>query len=116
MITKIEEMIRIEAIEKSRITDVDLDNLPFGKVFSDHMFEMDYIDGEWKNMTVRPYQNLSISPATSVLHYGQAIFEGMKAYKDASGDILLFRPKDNARRMNASARRLCMPKSFRFMR
>jgi len=109
MSSKIEEMIKIQETENSRFPEIDFNNLPFGKVFSDHMFEMDYIDGEWKNMTIKPYQNLSLSPATSVLHYGQAIFEGMKAYKNPDGDIFLFRPRDNSNRLNASARRLCMP-------
>jgi branched-chain amino acid aminotransferase len=115
MTTKVQEMIKIEESGNSRIGDVDFDNIAFGKVFSDHMFEMDYEDGEWKNLTVRPYQNLSLSPATSVLHYGQAIFEGMKAYKNLDGEIFLFRPRDNANRMNASARRLCMPEIPREM-
>ncbi len=104
-----EETIKIVPIKKSRLDDVDFENLPFGRVFSDHMFEMDYIDGQWTNMTVHPYKNLSLSPASSVLHYGQAIFEGMKAYKNSDDEIFLFRARDNANRMNSSARRLCMP-------
>ena len=65
----------------------DESNLGFGQYFSDHMFTMDYIDGEWSNAQILPYQDISISPATMVLHYGQAIFEGMKAYKTADEGI-----------------------------
>lgn len=70
---------------------------------------MDYIDGEWTNMVVGPYQEVSLSPATSALHYGQALFEGLKAYKNEQGEVLTFRPLANAQRLNASAARLCMP-------
>ncbi len=95
--------------ETSRISEVDFENLQFGKTFSDHMFMVEYKDGEWQNPQVLPYGNLSLSPATSSLHYGQALFEGMKAYKDKNGDILLFRPLSNLQRLNKSAERLCMP-------
>lgn len=100
--------IQIKKIEQSRITQVDFENLPFGKYFSDHMFEMDYADGKWGTPTIVPFQNLSLHPATSALHYGQAIFEGLKAQRDENGDILVFRPQDNAKRFNESARRMCM--------
>lgn len=100
--------IKITKIEKSRINEVDFDNLPFGKHFSDHMFEMDYADGKWQTPTIVPFGNLSLHPATSALHYGQAIFEGMKAQKNEAGEILIFRPKMNAKRFNESAERMCM--------
>ncbi|WP_187260988.1 branched-chain amino acid aminotransferase [Pontibacter beigongshangensis] len=100
--------IPVQRAEKSRVAELDYDNLVFGKNFSDHMFVVDYKDGEWQNPQIVPYGNLSVSPATSALHYGQAIFEGMKAYRDENGDILLFRPLDNFKRLNASAERLCM--------
>lgn len=104
-----EGRIRIEKTTNSRIKELDLDNLIFGRMFGDHMFEMDYKDGEWSNLVIRPYQDLLMSPASSVLHYGQAIFEGMKAYRNVENEVLLFRPEDNAKRLNSSARRLCMP-------
>ncbi|MFD3002534.1 branched-chain amino acid aminotransferase [Pontibacter toksunensis] len=101
--------IATERVKQSRISEVDFDNLQFGKTFSDHMFVVDYKNGEWQNPQVLPYGNMSLSPATSSLHYGQALFEGMKAYRDQNGDILLFRPLANHKRLNSSAERLCMP-------
>ncbi len=101
--------IEIEKIATSRINDVDFTNLPFGKVFSDHMFEMDYKDGVWGNPKIRPYGPISISPAASALHYGQSIFEGMKAYRRPDGEVVMFRPDANFNRMNLSADRMCMP-------
>jgi branched-chain amino acid aminotransferase len=88
----------------------DEDNLVFGKHFSDHMFLMDYdIDKGWHNARIIPYGNLSLDPAAMVLHYGQGIFEGLKAYRCADGTIQLFRPDKNFERFNRSARRMCMP-------
>ena len=101
--------IEIERVSQSRIAEVDFDNLPFAKHHSDHMFVADYANGDWQNLRVVPYQNLSLSPATAALHYGQSIFEGMKAYKNDEGEVLLFRPLDNLRRLNHSAERMCMP-------
>lgn len=84
--------------------------LGFGKIFTDHMFLADYTEGEgWHGARIVPYGPLSLSPAASVLHYGTEIFEGMKAYRTASGEIRLFRPMENIRRMNHSAERLCLP-------
>lgn len=83
--------------------------LGFGKYFSDHMFIMEYENGEWKNARIQPYQPLSLEPSASVLHYAQGIFEGAKAYKDKNGKIRLFRLMDNLDRMCDSAERLCMP-------
>jgi len=84
--------------------------LGFGKYFSDHMFIMDYnVDKGWYNARIVPFENLSIHPASTVLHYGSEIFEGMKAYRRADGEVQLFRPMENIRRMNASAERLCLP-------
>jgi len=101
--------IKISKREHSRVEQVDFNNIPFGKVFSDHMFVVDFKDGEWGNPEIRPFGNLSMSPAISALHYGQAIFEGMKAYKDLNGDVKIFRPHDNFKRFNKSAERMCMP-------
>lgn len=88
----------------------DESKLGFGKIFSDHMFIMEYEEGKgWSNPRVQPYQNLSIDPASPVLHYGQEIFEGLKAYRSSGKDILLFRARENALRLNKSAERMCMP-------
>ena len=95
--------------EKSRLEGFDFATLPFGKVYSDHMFTTEYKNGEWTNFKIEPYANLSLSPSTAVLHYAQAIFEGMKAYKSPTGEVLIFRPLDNFNRLNFSARRMCMP-------
>ena len=82
----------------------------FGEIFTDHMFIMDYEEGSgWKNHRIVPYEKLSLDPATAVLHYGQGIFEGLKAYKDTEGIIRLFRPEMNLKRFNRSAKRLAMP-------
>lgn len=84
--------------------------LGFGKIFSDHMFIMEYEEGKgWFNPKIQPYQSLPLDPASVVLHYGQEIFEGLKAYRSADDDVLLFRPRDNALRLNQSAERMCMP-------
>ncbi len=100
--------IELRKAERSRIQEVDFNHLPFGKHFSDHMFVADFIDGQWQNQMIVPYDNFTLSPALSSLHYGQSIFEGMKAYKNEAGDVLLFRPYANLERMNESARRMCM--------
>ena len=101
--------IKIEKIIQSRLPEVDFDNIIFGKEFSDHMFVADYKNGEWQDLKIVPYAPISVSPACAALHYGQAIFEGMKAYKNENGEVFLFRPYDNAKRINISAKRMCMP-------
>ncbi len=101
--------ISVQKINESRIDQVDFKNLVFGNVFSDHMFECDYIDGEWQSPTIRPYGPMSIEPAAKVFHYGQAVFEGMKAYKDDDGKVFLFRPEQNMARINKSSKRLAIP-------
>lgn len=101
--------IEIEKVSKSRIETVDFKNLPFGRIFSDHMFVAEYNDGEWVSNKIMPYGPMSFSPAMMSLHYGQAIFEGMKAYKTADGEITVFRPEENFNRLNKSAVRMCMP-------
>lgn len=101
--------IRTQQTTASRLHHLDLARLEFGKTFSDHMFVADYRDGEWQDAQILPYGDISVSPANSALHYGQAIFEGMKAYKNSDGEISLFRPSDNFHRLNASAERMCMP-------
>lgn len=84
--------------------------LGFGRVFTDHMFVMNYRTGRgWYDPRVVPYQDISLSPAALCLHYGQTIFEGMKAYYGQDGQVRLFRPQENFKRMNVSAHRICIP-------
>lgn len=111
MTETIEEKLSIstQQVEKSRLPEVDFENLPFGRVFSDHMFVADYKENGWQDLRIVPYNDISFSPAMSTLHYAQSIFEGMKAYKRADGSVYLFRPEDNFNRMNMSAERMCMP-------
>jgi len=99
----------VNKIHSSRINDVDWDNLVFGKTFSDHMVVIDYYNDEWHEGRIMPFDNISIHPATSAIHYGQSIFEGMKANKTINGDVQLFRPEMNAKRFSLSAKRMCMP-------
>lgn len=104
-----EQLISISRVENSRLKDVPLENIPFGKYFTDHMLEADYVNGEWTNVEIKPYQPLVLDPSVSALHYGQAIFEGIKAYKDNEGNAFIFRPEDNFQRFNISAERMKMP-------
>lgn len=100
--------IQISRVQKSRIHEVDFDNLQFGKHYSDHMFIAEYRNEKWQNARIVPFANLSLSPATTFIHYGQSIFEGMKAHKDAEGNPLMFRANQNFKRFNISAARMCM--------
>lgn len=101
--------ISITKAERSKLTNTDLENLAFGKFFTDHMLEADFEKGEWKNAEIKPYQPLVLSPSVAALHYGQAIFEGMKAYKNQQREAFLFRPIENFKRFNISAARMQMP-------
>ncbi|MEY4381243.1 MAG: hypothetical protein RJA92_623 [Bacteroidota bacterium] len=101
--------VKIEKVQHSRLANTTLENIPFGRVFTDHMLEADYIDGAWTNVVIRPYQPLQFDPSLAALHYGQSIFEGVKAYKNEAGEVNIFRPQDNFRRFNISAARMCMP-------
>jgi branched-chain amino acid aminotransferase len=101
--------IKVAPIQKSRIDTVDFNNLPFGTVFSDHMFTCDYKDGKWQNPTIKAYGPIELDPSAKIFHYGQSIFEGMKAYKDTNNNTLLFRPLDNHKRLNKSAERMVIP-------
>ena len=101
--------INITKSANSKISELDFDNLEFGRIFSDHMFEMSYQNGAWKQPELKPYAPIRFEPSMMALHYGQAIFEGMKAYFADDKTIHLFRPKDHHKRLNNSARRLCMP-------
>ena len=101
--------MNITLSKKSKIKNVDFNNLPFGKIFSDHMFVCDYYNGKWNDERITPYSDIKISPSARVFHYGQAIFEGMKAFKSNDDNILLFRPDENFKRFNLSSRRLAIP-------
>ena len=101
--------INITKVERSKLNDINLENIPFGKYFTDHMLEVDYEDGEWKTIEIKPFQPLLLSPSLAAIHYGQAIFEGIKAYKNPQGDPYIFRPIDNFKRFNISAERMQMP-------
>jgi branched-chain amino acid aminotransferase len=103
------ENIIVTKTEQSKLKDINLENIPFGKYFTDHMLEVDYEDGEWKNAEIKPYQPLLLDPSLAALHYGQAIFEGIKAYKNEAGEVSIFRPLDNFKRFNISAERMQMP-------
>lgn len=101
--------VKITPTTETRIDTVDWENLQFGKVFSDHMLVMDFKDGEWQQAEIMPFGSLDLHPATSAIHYGQSIFEGMKATKDADENVLIFRPDLNAKRFHESCERMCMP-------
>ena len=104
------KLMQITKTIQSKIEQIDFDNLSFGKCFSDHMFSISFKNNEWQKPKILPYGPLSLNPGTHVFHYGQAIFEGMKAYKNEQGETLLFRPQENIKRLNRSADRLCMPR------
>lgn len=100
--------ISIHKTQNSRLNAFDPNNLKFGHLFSDHMFIADFKDGEWQDLRVVPYGNFEMSPANSMMHYGQSIFEGLKAFKSKKGDVLVFRPEENAKRFIQSSKRMCM--------
>ena len=101
--------IAVQPATTSRLAELDVTKLEFGKLFADHMLTEEFTGGEWQPPCIVPYGPLAVSPANSALHYGQAIFEGMKAYRRADGGVALFRPLDNWHRLNASAERMAMP-------
>ncbi|MFT5252463.1 MAG: branched-chain amino acid aminotransferase [Flavobacteriales bacterium] len=101
--------INVEKAATTKINEVDFENLQFGSVFTDHMFECEFINGEWQTPTIKPYAPFLLDPSARVFHYGQAIFEGMKAYKDNNDAVWLFRPDENYKRFNSSATRMAMP-------
>jgi branched-chain amino acid aminotransferase len=100
---------RIQHAGQSRVLGLDLTTIPFSSVFSDHMLVVEYADGFWKDPTIQPYGPLPLHPNISALQYGVSVFEGLKAHRAEDDRILLFRPHENARRMNRSAARLAMP-------
>ncbi|HPK10724.1 MAG TPA: branched-chain amino acid aminotransferase [Saprospiraceae bacterium] len=101
--------ISINKTSVSSLSKLDFDNIPFGKVFTDHMYLADYENGEWKDFRIVPVDFMPTHPGNLAWHYGQAIFEGMKATRDADGNALLFRPEQHSIRLNESAHRMCMP-------
>lgn len=101
--------IHITKTTQSKIESTDFNNLVFGKAISDHMFVADFEQGKWGNFRIEPYAPLHLNPANAALHYGQSIFEGMKAYKNEAGEVLIFRPDANQKRLNESAKRMCIP-------
>lgn len=109
MSTKTSTPIHVETTSDSKLAEIDFNNLPFGKYHTDHMLVCEYRDGQWQEVNIKPYQDIALDPAAKIFHYGQSIFEGMKAYKDDNDDIWLFRPLENQKRLNISAERLAMP-------
>lgn len=105
----LEQNILINQTTDSRLHTVDMNNIPFGRVFSDHMLVAKFTKGEWQRPEILPYGPLELSPAVSSLNYGQSVFEGMKAFRNESGQAVLFRPEDNFKRINRSGHRLSMP-------
>lgn len=101
--------IKITKVTKSRVKEINWDNLVFGNEFTDHMLVMKYDNGKWETPEILPFGNLPMHPATSVFHYGQALFEGLKAYRQVNGDVTIFRPDMNAIRFRESCVRMCMP-------
>lgn len=101
--------ITLTKTTSSRLETINFDNIPLGRTFTDHMFICDYVDGQWQHPRVEPLAMIPTHPAAMALHYGQAIFEGMKSTLSHKREPLLFRPQENARRLNESARRMGMP-------
>ena len=101
--------ITITKTKSSKLDTIDFDNIPLGRAFTDHMFICDYTDGQWQNPRVEPLDMIPTHPAAMALHYGQAIFEGMKSTLSQEKQPMLFRPFENAKRLNESARRMGMP-------
>lgn len=101
--------MKIEKIAQSKLVDIDLNLLEFGETFTDHMLVCDYRDGKWEEVIIQPYGPISIMPSMKCIHYGQSIFEGMKVFKDAEGEMFLYRPEKNWIRLNESAHRMAMP-------
>jgi branched-chain amino acid aminotransferase len=101
--------MKITKVAQSRLGDVDYRTQAFGALFTDHMVIADYKDGKWSDPEIVPYGPMTMDPSSSVFHYGQALFEGMKAYKDRDGNAFLFRPDQNIKRFNRSCERLAIP-------
>jgi branched-chain amino acid aminotransferase len=109
MISTTRPTFALERTTKSRIKDVDFNNIEFGKYISDHMLVADFLDNKWQTPAIVPFQDIPMSPAMLSLHYGQSVFEGMKAFKNKDGDLCIFRPQKHGERLNKSLARMCMP-------
>jgi len=101
--------LSINKVRSSRVSQVDFSKVNFGKEYADHMFVADYRDGNWQQFSIEPYAPLTFLPGLAILHYGQSVFEGLKAYKDQNNNVLVFRPEMNFKRLNVSAERMCIP-------
>jgi len=101
--------LSINKVKSSRVSKVDFSKVNFGKEYADHMFVADYRDGNWQQFSIEPYAPLTFLPGLAILHYGQSVFEGLKAYKDQNNNVMVFRPEMNFNRLNASAERMCIP-------
>lgn len=99
----------VTPVKQSRLSQVDFDDLGFGVIFSDHMFSMTYESGAWTNPEIVPYQTLALEPGVAMLHYGQTVFDGYKAFRGQDGVARIFRPEMNAQRLHQSCQRLCIP-------
>ncbi|MET7028134.1 branched-chain amino acid aminotransferase [Sediminicola luteus] len=108
MDTSVKNVI-VEKAKTSKIDQVDFNNLSFGSIVTDHMMVCDYKDGAWETPKVVPYQPITLDPSSKIFHYGQSVFEGMKAYKDTDNNVWLFRPLENQKRLNISSKRLAIP-------
>ncbi len=104
-----EETIKVKETNKSRISEVDFNNLEFGKIIADHMLISDYKDGEWNNFHIEPFGEISFTPTILALHYGQIVFEGMKAFRMKDGNVSIFRIEKHYERFMRSLERMCMP-------
>lgn len=109
MTTSIHNEIEVIKASATKIDSVDFQNLAFGTTFTDHMLFCEFKNGMWQKPIIKPYAPFTIEPSAKVFHYGQAIFEGMKAYRDSNDDVWLFRPDQNFKRFNKSAVRMAMP-------
>ena len=103
------EDFKVTKTKHSKLPSIDFDDIPFGKYFTDHMLVAEYANGEWESASIMPYQSINIDPSCAALHYGQAIFEGVKAYRNQQNEVCIFRPYENFKRFNISATRMEMP-------
>lgn len=103
------EDFKVTKTKNSKLPSIDFGDIPFGKHFTDHMLVADYANGEWESASIVPYQPITIDPSCAALHYGQAIFEGIKAYRNQQNEVCIFRPYENFKRFNISAERMEMP-------
>src|SRR5690606_23095664 len=107
--TVMTEAIPVERVKKSRIHETDFNNLEFGKYISDHMLIAAYRNGRWEDMKIVPFGEIPMTPAMLSLHYGQTVFEGLKAFQNANGDLSVFRMAKHSALLNKSLERMCMP-------